>query len=971
MTVIRQRTIFTTLLTGSLVAATCLLVRAQQPATGVPTPAAAMTAGLQDTIPVDAQITTGRFPNGLRYYIRANKKPEGRAELRLAVNAGSVLEEDDQRGLAHFVEHMAFNGTKNFPKMDIVNFMESIGMRFGNDVNAYTSFDETVYQLQVPTDRPAVLDRAMLILEDWAHNVTFDPTEIDKERGVIMEEWRLGRGAEARMQDKQFPILLQGSRYADRMPIGTPEILQNFKHDRLRQFYADWYRPDLMAVVAVGDFDKAAVESMIRNHFANLPAAVNPKPRPKYDVPPHTGTRYAIATDREASQTRVTVYSTMPARDQTTIASYRQQQIIDRLFTGMLNARLGDMADNPGAPFLAAGAGRGPLVRTAEASSLIALVKDDGIEAGLESVFTEAARVARFGFTQTEFDRMKVDMLRAIERAIVEKDNQVSSSLAAEYIRNFTTDEPIPGIVYEEALYKRFIPGIALSEVNALARDWAPDNNRIVLVNAPERPGYTVPTQNRLAAVMAGIASKPLTAYAEAVDAQPLLDRSPTPGRIVSTSTRPEFGITEWTLSNGVHVVLKPTTFKQDEVVFRAFSPGGTSLASDQDFIAADTAAQVVAAGGLGRLSATDLRKVMAGKVANAGVTIGDYWEELNGGGSVQDLETLFQVIYMRFTQPRPDPSIFSVMVDQTKIALANQQNTPDFAFQSALSSALWQNHPRAQPLTAEGVNQMNLEKSLAFYKARLSDASDFTFVFVGSFEPATLKPFVERYLATLPSTNRKETWRDVGIRPATGVINRRVVKGIDPKSQTSILFTGPFQYDPPHRVTIRTMAMVLDGLLRNLLREELGGTYGVSVQANYTKVPQPRYTMSISFGSDPARTDALVAGVFSKIEELKQTGPSRQDLTSIREILMREFESNSKQNNFLLREITARYQNGEDLKDFFGLPALYANINADDVQRAAQEYLNTDNYVKVELFPETQPATADANRVSASPVNR
>ena len=430
------------------------LVSAQQTPPAGPAQSAALTA----TLPADPQVTVGRFANGLRYYIRVNKKPENRAELRLVVNAGSVLEENDQQGLAHMVEHMAFNGTRHFAKQEIVSFMESIGMRFGPSLNAFTSFDETVYMLQVPTDKPQVLDKSFLILEDWAHNLSFDPAEIDKERGVIVEEWRLGRGANARMQDKYFPILFKGSRYAERLPIGKKDIIETFKHDRLKAFYADWYRPDLMAVIAVGDFDKAAIEGLIKTHFASLPAARAPKPRTSFDVPDHAETLYTVATDKEATMTAVAVYNLLPVRDPSTLAAYRQQ-IVEQLFTGMLSRRLGELAQKADPPYLFAGGGRGSFVRSKEVSALTAMVKDGGVERGLDTLLVEADRVARFGFTATELDRQKRDVLRQMERTFTERDKQESSSFASEYVRNFTQREPFPGIAYEFELYQRFVPG--------------------------------------------------------------------------------------------------------------------------------------------------------------------------------------------------------------------------------------------------------------------------------------------------------------------------------------------------------------------------------------------------------------------------------------------------------------------------------------------------------------------------------
>ena len=934
------------LLVALFVAATCLAT-AQQP-----TPASPQTAALTEAIPADSTITVGKFPNGLTYYIKANKKPENRAALRLAVNAGSILEDENQRGLAHLVEHMAFNGTKNFPKMDVVNFLQSIGMQFGAHVNAYTSFDETVYQLQVPTDKADVLDKAFLILEDWAHNVTFDPKEIDKERGVVMEEWRLGRGAGMRVLDKQFPVLLKDSRYAERLPIGKPEVLQGAKAERLTTFYKDWYRPDLMAVAAVGDFDAAAIKKMIESHFGSIPAARNTKARTIYKVPDQPGTRYTVTADKELPGSDVDVYSLVDARPQGTVGDYRRS-IVEGLFSSMLNQRFGEMVQKPDAPFLRASTGAGSFVRTKDTRSLNVVTKEDGIEKGLDAALTEAERVARFGFTSTELDRARANIARSLERSVAEKDNQQSANLADEYIRNFFQREPIPGILYENELYKRFLPQITLAEINALAKDWTPNRSRIVAASGPEKPGLVLPDEKKLAAVMATAADKPLTAYVDSVGSAPLLDAPPTPGTIAKNTTKAEFGITEWELSNGVKVVLKPTTFKEDEILFSAVSPGGTSLAADADYMPASTAAQVVARGGLGTLSAVDLQKAMAGKAASASSSIGETEERLNGSGSKKDLETMFQLIYLRFTQPRPDPGAFEAMTSQMKAMLANQTATPNFAFSEMVTKTLYQDHPRRQTMTPARVDQMNLDKSLAFYKERFADASDFTFTFVGSFDLETMKPLVERYLGGLPSLRRNEKWKDVGVRPVGGVVRKTVEKGIEPQSQTLMLFTGPFAYTQPNRIAMRAMGEVLQNRLREKLREDLSGTYGVSVGPGYSKVPREEYELSIQFGSAPSRVEELRKAVLAEIEDLKTNGPTAKQVADVRETMVRNYEQQTKTNQFFLNEISVRNYYGEDLAILFNLNAEYNKLTPAVVQDAAKLYLNTNNYVSVELYPE------------------
>jgi zinc protease len=930
------------------VAALLAPLHAQQPAT----PASPAAAALTETIPLDPAVRSGTFANGLRYFIRAAKKPEKRAELRLAVDVGSIVEEDDQRGLAHLLEHMAFNGTAHFPKQEIVTFLESLGMRFGPSVNAYTSFDETVYMLQVPTEKPEVLDRAFLILEDWAHAQTLDPAEIDKERGVVREEWRLRRGAGARMQDQQLPIMLKGSRYADRIPIGTLEVIDKFPHERLKKFYTDWYRPDLMTVVAVGDFDVAAIEKMIKAHFEPIPAGTSKKPRPSYPVPDHPGTLYAIATDKEATSTSISIYSKMDPRDPRTVGAYRRQ-IVERLFSTMLGTRFSELAQKPDAPFIGAGGSRGSFVRTKDVSTLSALVKGNAIEQTLDVMFTEAERVARFGFTAGELERTKLNIMTGMDRALREKDNTPAGSLADELVRHAIEREPAPGIVYEHGLYARFLPGITLAEVNALAKDWVPDRSRVVAISAPQKDGVAVPGEQQLAGIIASVGRKDITAYVDTVDAAPLLEPAPKPGTITSTGVKEPFGITEWQLSNGVKVVLKPTDFREDEILFRASSFGGTSLAPDADYIAASTASNVVAAGGLGRFSAVELRKKMTGKTASASASISAYEEGLSGSSSKKDLETMFQLIYLRFTQPRADPTAFSVLKGQRKSMLENQRSSPGFHFSEALTTALRQNHPRTRIDTPETLDQWNLDKSLAFYKDRFADAGDFTFVFTGSFAVAEMKPLVERYLAALPSTGRKESYKDVGIRYATGLVEKRVEKGLEPQSTAALVFTGKFEREPKERVYIRALADVLNARLREKLREDLGGTYGVGVNPNYTHIPVEEYAMTINFSCAPDRTEELVKEALKEVELLKTAGPTDQQVADVREKLLRDFETNSKQNGYWVTQLSLKYQYGETPDSLFALPETYRTLTPAIIQAAAKRYLDPANMVKVTLFPE------------------
>ncbi len=910
------------------------------------------TADTSSQLPIDPNVISGRLPNGLHYFIRKNARPEKRAELRLAVNAGSVLEGDDQRGLAHFVEHMAFNGTRRFEKQELINFIERIGMRFGAHLNAYTSFDETVYMLRVPTDKPAVVDTAFQILEDWAQAVAFDSAEIEKERGVVIEEWRAGLGAEERIREKHFPVLFRESRYATRLPIGDRKTLETFDHAALKRFYRDWYRPDLMAVVAVGDFDPKAIETQIRRHFGALPARPPSPERSTFPVPDHDSTYVAIATDREATQSAVTVLYKQPVRDARTLGAYRRG-IVESLYNSMLNDRLDELTQKPDAPFIGAGSSQGRFIRSKEVYVLAAAVKDGAMDRGLEAVLTEAERVDRHGFTATELERAKQDLLRGYEQAYAEREKSESDGYADEYVRHFLEREPVPGISVEYELAKRFVPGIQLAEVNRLAREWITDRSRVVLASAPEKEGVQAASEAQLRAVLGRVRGKAVVAYADSVGAGALVAAEPAPGRIVSERVDTVLATREWTLSNGVRVILKPTDFKADELLVSAFSPGGTSLVPDSAYWPVAFASQLVELGGVGNFDAIALQKKLAGKAAGASPYISGEYEGFSGGASPKDMETLFQLIYLYFTAPRRDSSAVLAFKQNAQAALAHRSADPDAAFADTLSAVMSQHHPRVRPITAELVDRLDLDRSLALYRDRFADASDFTFVIVGTFRPDSLRPLVERYVASLPNRGRREAWRDVGIRPPASVVTREVRKGIEPKAQTQIVFTGDFDYNPNNRLAIRALADVLEIKLRERLREALGGTYGADVFASPSRIPRPAYALTVSFGSDPTRVDELTRAVFAEIDSVKMHGPSADDLAKVKEMYLRQHETDLKQNRWWLGQLGAYAQNAESPQTLLVYPDRVRALTADRVREAARQWLNQDRYVKVSLLPE------------------
>ena len=939
------------------IAGVVLLVRQYtRSSTGAPsstgTATAPLPADVNAPIPFDPSITTRTLDNGLKYFVRKNNQPGGRAELRLVVNAGSLLEDDDQLGVAHFVEHMAFNGTKRFPKQAIGQFMESIGMRFGPSVNAATGYDDTTYALQIPTDKPEVVDRALMVLEDWAHNVTFDPVEVDKERGVVMEEWRLRRGAGARLGDLQAPALFRGSRYLDRKPIGTPESIRGFKEERLRQFYADWYRPDLMAVIAIGDFDPARIASAIERQFGPIPRAVSPRPRPVFDAPAVPNTEYAIAVDKEIPSTNVAILHRRQPREAVTVGDYRGD-MIERLAVEMLSLRLREISQLPTGPMLSASASRSRAVRALEHVVLGAMASNSGIGPAVSALAVERERVVRFGYLPPELDRQKATMLQAMERAIAERQHQPSSVLAAEYVRHFTVGEPVPGLQWEFDAMKRLMPTIGVPDVNAAIVAALPEANRVVAVSAPQKTNVYVPPVKELETVMAASKDAPMQQWKLRETASGLMATPPEPGRIVATTPHDSVGVTEWTLSNGMRVVLKPTEFKENQIVFTAVSAGGLSVADESALVPAQTAAQVVASMGFGTLASGDIQRVLQGKAVGVRPVIGPYEQGLSGGSSREDIESMFQLIHLTMTAPRRDPSIFKAYQSQIRTALAGQATTPDFAFSQELARAVSQNHPRARALEAGSIDRMDLDKSLEFYRQRFGNAAGFTFVFAGSFTVESIRPLVERYLASLPSTGAAVSWKDNGVRPPRGVVERVVKQGIEPKSRTLLLFTGPMDVNRAEAVALTAMAEVLQTRLRDAIREDLGATYNIAAGASASRVPVGQYSVSIDFSNDPARMDAVMKRVLDEIAAFRNSGPTPQQVQDIKAALERDFESNSRQNEFLAGQIAQRYQTGEPVESVWRTPDLYKALTAQQIHDAARKYLDLANYIRITLKPE------------------
>jgi zinc protease len=901
---------------------------------------------------LDPAIRTGTLANGLTFFIRRNTQPEKRAALRLVVKAGSVDEADDQRGLAHLLEHMAFNGSSHFKSGELVSYLESIGSRFGPDVNAYTSFDETVYMLEVPTDREGIVTRGLEALSDFAGGIALESAEIDRERGVVIEEWRGRQGAATRMQAPQMEALFGDSRYANRLPIGLPEVLKSFPAERLRAFYRDFYRADRMAVVAVGDFDPAEMEGLVRRHFGELPAAA-PGPRQTYPVPLQQETRYVAVSDREAQGSSITVVHTRPLSMVRTAGEYRAS-VVRSLMHSMISTRFSEIARRPAAPFLRASSGESRLGRDVETFTVSARVADGAIERGLEALVQEFTRLRQHGFGEAELERAKKDLLAAYERAYNERDKAQTGGFASELVRHFLDEEPAPGIAAELELVRTFVPGITAAEVSVLVRTLITDDRRVVIASFPEKEGVRAATERSLAEALRAGAAVAVEPWRDEIAGRELLAARPAAGTIRARREIPEIGVTVLTLSNGVQVWLKPTDFRNDQVAFTAYAHGGTSLAPEAEYLDASLSASLVGVAGIGGLTPIDLDKLLAGRLANAAPYMTTYTHGISGGSTPRDLETALQLVHLYFTAPNRDADAFTLLARRLEASLANQAQNPGAAFGESLRRINTMGHYSVRPMRPEDVPRLNAARMAAYYDARFRNAADFTFFFVGAFTVDAMAPLVETYLASLPSAGRTESQAgDLRLRFPAAIARETVRKGQEPRSQTAITFFSDTGLDELESHRLRAATSVLQMRLRDVLREELSGTYSVGVTHADT-APLPGYgTTTVQFGSSPENAERLTNVVMTELDRLRREGPSDADVQAVKESEKRELETALSQNGYWLNSLQATHMLGRDPRRILQRVERAESLTRENIHEALRKYFPADRYTVVTLMPE------------------
>jgi zinc protease len=908
-------------------------------------------------LPLDPSVRTGTLGNGLRWFVRRNARPANRVALRLAVKAGSIDEADDQRGLAHVLEHMAFNGTKHFKPGELVAYLESIGARFGPHVNAYTSYDETVYMLDVPTDRDGAVERGFAALSDFAGGMALDPKEIDRERGVVIEEWRGRLGASARIQAIHARAIYGESKYAERLPIGTPEVLKSFTPARLRDFYDTWYRPDRMAVIVVGDLDPAAAEQSIAKYFAPLAARGRAAERPVYPVPPHADVRFGIATDPEAQQSSAVLVHKRPLQEVRTVGDYRRL-LLRSLVHQMLNARFAEIARQPDAPFLAASSGDDRFGRDVEALTLGARVADNaGIARGVEALTREAARLDRFGFGGAELDRGKQWTLASYEQAYNERDKTEHGGLAAELVRHFLENEPAPGIAFEYELARQVLPAISADEAATLARTLITEQNRVVLVTAPEQSGAPVPDEAALRAAMQRGSASDVTAWRDEMAGRELMPKKPVPGRVISSRDITEIGATVLTFANGATVWLKATDFKNDQVLFTSYAKGGTALAPPSEFYAASLSPTLVAIAGVGGYTPVELDKLLPGRLVEVSPYMSLYTHGVSGSSTPRDLETALQLLHLYFTAPNRTPDSFELMKRRLAAVLANQAQSPSATFQERVRQVNTMNHYTARNATPADVERLDANAMWSYYAARFANAADFTFFFAGAFDAQAVAPLLATYIGSLPSKGAPSPGSgDVQLQFPPDAVREVVRKGREPRSQTVISFFADTGLDELEMHRTRAVTQVLETRLRDLLREELGGTYSVGVSYSNTQ-PQPGYgTIAVGFGSSPDNVDRLTAAVLLEAAKLRDGGPTAAEVQSVKEIERRELETAMRQNAYWLNSLQTVHLLGWDVRGIARRLQRTAALTRENIHDAARKYLPQDRYTVVSLLPERVP---------------
>ena len=909
-------------------------------------------------IPVDPAVRIGHLDNGLTYYIRHNEKPENRVEFYIAQKVGSIQEEPRQRGLAHFLEHMAFNGTKNFPGNEkgkgIVDWCESHAIKFGTNLNAYTSVDETVYNISnVPTDNTAVLDSCLLILHDWSNYVLLEDEEIDKERGVIREEWRSRNSGLLRVYTDAQETMYPGSKYADCMPIGNIDVVNNFPYQDLRDYYNLWYHPDLQGIIIVGDINVDEMEGKVKALFSEIPKATGKPERIYYPVSDNDAPIIYIGNDKEVSTPNVQIFFKHDAttNEEKESMAYLLQTYMLSMASSMLDERFEEMTQQANPPFNGAGSDYGDyfLSKTKEAFNVTVITKADGIETGLQAALTEIERMKRFGFTASEYERARANYLQRLESAYKERNNTQNANFVNEYVQHFLNNEPIPGIEQEYSIMQQIAPNIPVEAINALVQQQLiPDNNRVVFIAVPESAVDKCPTKEQVLNMLNGMSQLQVEAYVDNVSDEPLVSDIPATGKIVKEETG-MYGSTKLTLNNGVQVYIKKTDFKEDEIRMRAVSPGGTTQFDDKDKLEMEVLDDLGSIGGLGNFSQTELTKQLAGKKVTLSASVTSQRETLGGNSSPKDFETMLQLVYLRFQQPRMDADAFESYKTRMKAQLENAKANPLSTINDTISIAMYGHHPRIVMMQPEMVDQINYQRGLDMFADRFADASDFTFFFVGNIDVDAMKPLIAQYLGALPDKQRKEAAidRKLDILPGTRV--KEYAKEMQtPMATTIMVYSGKESYNLRNNVLMDFLTQALDMVFTDEVREKEGGTYGVNSYGSLNKYPHEEAMMQIVYQTDPTKKEKLNTLIDELVKKMAAEGPTAEQMQKVRDYMVKQYNDNQKENSYWISSLDEYYYTGIDFNaDYLNI---VNSVTAADVKAFATDLIQQGNKVTVVL---------------------
>ena len=909
-------------------------------------------------IPVDPAVRIGHLDNGLTYYIRHNEKPENRVEFYIAQKVGSIQEEPRQRGLAHFLEHMAFNGTKNFPGNEkgkgIVDWCESHAIKFGTNLNAYTSVDETVYNISnVPTDNTAVLDSCLLILHDWSNYVLLEDEEIDKERGVIREEWRSRNSGLLRVYTDAQETMYPGSKYADCMPIGNIDVVNNFPYQDLRDYYNLWYHPDLQGIIIVGDINVDEMEGKVKALFSEIPKATGKPERIYYPVSDNDAPIIYIGNDKEVSTPNVQIFFKHDAttNEEKESMAYLLQTYMLSMANSMLDERFEEMTQQANPPFNGAGSDYGDyfLSKTKEAFNVTVITKADGIETGLQAALTEIERMKRFGFTASEYERARANYLQRLESAYKERNNTQNANFVNEYVQHFLNNEPIPGIEQEYSIMQQIAPNIPVEAINALVQQQLiPDSNRVVFIAVPESAVDKCPTKEQVLNMLNGMSQLQVEAYVDNVSDEPLVSDIPATGKIVKEETG-MYGSTKLTLNNGVQVYIKKTDFKEDEIRMRAVSPGGTTQFDDKDKLEMEVLDDLGSIGGLGNFSQTELTKQLAGKKVTLSASVTSQRETLGGNSSPKDFETMLQLVYLRFQQPRMDADAFESYKTRMKAQLENAKANPLSTINDTISIAMFGHHPRIVMMQPEMVDQINYQRGLDMFADRFADASDFTFFFVGNIDVDAMKPLIAQYLGALPDKQRKEAAidRKLDILPGTRV--KEYAKEMQtPMATTIMVYSGKESYNLRNNVLMDFLTQALDMVFTDEVREKEGGTYGVNSYGSLNKYPHEEAMMQIVYQTDPTKKEKLNTLIDELVKKMAAEGPSSEQMQKVRDYMVKQYNDNQKENSYWISSLDEYYYTGIDFNaDYLNI---VNSVTAADVKAFATDLIQQGNKVTVVL---------------------